>query len=40
MEEHRAGAPNLARMREAAALHPIEAAGKAVRALVGGPGDG
>jgi ketol-acid reductoisomerase len=36
MEEHRAGAPNLARMREAAAAHPIEAAGKAVRALLGG----
>lgn len=34
MAEHRAGAPNLARMREAAAAHPIEAAGEKVRALV------
>jgi len=34
MEEHRAGAPNLARMREAAAVHPIEAAGERVRALL------
>ena len=34
MAEHRAGAPNLARMREAAAAHPIEAAGKNVRALL------
>lgn len=36
MAEHRAGAPNLARMREAAAAHPIEAAGETVRALLGG----
>ncbi|MEZ5994863.1 MAG: ketol-acid reductoisomerase [Hyphomonadaceae bacterium] len=36
MEEHRSGAPNLARMREAAASHPIEAAGEQVRALLGG----
>jgi ketol-acid reductoisomerase len=35
MAEHRAGAPNLARMREAAAAHPIEAAGRGVRALLG-----
>lgn len=35
MAEHRAGAPNLAKMREAAAQHPIEAAGRAVRALLG-----
>lgn len=35
MAEHRAGGPNLARMREAAAQHPIEAAGEAVRALLG-----
>ncbi len=34
MEEHRAGAPNLKRMREAAAAHPIEAAGQSVRALL------
>jgi ketol-acid reductoisomerase len=34
MAEHRAGAPNLTRMREAAALHPIEAAGRAVRAML------
>jgi ketol-acid reductoisomerase len=33
--EYSAGAPNLARMRQAAAAHPIEAAGKAVRALLG-----
>lgn len=36
MAEHRAGAPNLAKMREAAAAHPIEAAGRTVRALLGG----
>jgi ketol-acid reductoisomerase len=36
MDEHRAGAPNLARMREAAASHPIEAAGQAVRQMLGG----
>lgn len=35
MAEHRAGAPNLAHMREAAASHPIEAAGRTVRALLG-----
>jgi ketol-acid reductoisomerase len=34
MAEHRAGAPNLAKMREAAASHPIEAAGQAVRTLL------
>ncbi len=32
--EHRAGAPNLQRLREAAASHPIEAAGQTVRAMV------
>lgn len=36
MAEHRVGAPNLAEMREAAAQHPIEDAGRAVRALLGG----
>ena len=35
MAEHRAGAPNLAKMREAAARHPIEAAGERVRGLLG-----
>jgi ketol-acid reductoisomerase len=35
MAEHRAGAPNLRRMREAAAAHPIEEAGQRVRALLG-----
>jgi ketol-acid reductoisomerase len=35
MAEHRAGAPNLAKMREAAAAHPIEAAGETVRAMLG-----
>jgi ketol-acid reductoisomerase len=35
MAEHRAGAPNLAKLRDAAASHPIEAAGAAVRALLG-----
>jgi ketol-acid reductoisomerase len=35
MAEHRAGAPKLARMREAAAAHPIEAAGETVRAMLG-----
>ena len=35
MEEHRAGAPNLAKLREAAAAHPIEEAGRTVRALLG-----
>jgi ketol-acid reductoisomerase len=34
MAEYRAGAPNLARLREAAAQHPIEAAGRAVRAML------
>jgi ketol-acid reductoisomerase len=34
MAEHRAGAPNLAKLREAAAKHPIEAAGETVRALL------
>ncbi len=34
MVEHRAGGPNLARLREAAAKHPIEAAGEMVRALL------
>lgn len=35
MAEHRAGAPNLRRLREAAAKHPIEDAGRTVRALLG-----
>lgn len=35
MAEHRAGAPNLAKLREAAANHPIEEAGRTVRALLG-----
>lgn len=35
MAEHRAGAPNLAALREAAARHPIEEAGRTVRALLG-----
>jgi ketol-acid reductoisomerase len=34
MAEHRAGAPNLTKLREAAAAHPIEDAGRAVRALL------
>jgi ketol-acid reductoisomerase len=34
MAEHRAGAPNLAKLREAAAAHPIEEAGRTVRALL------
>jgi len=34
MEEHRAGGPNLAKRREAAAAHPIEAAGRTVRAML------
>ncbi|MGE0594906.1 MAG: ketol-acid reductoisomerase [Hyphomonadaceae bacterium] len=34
MDEHRAGAPNLKRLRAEAAAHPIERAGEAVRALV------
>jgi ketol-acid reductoisomerase len=33
MAEHRAGAPNLKCMREEAAAHPIEAAGRTVRGL-------
>jgi ketol-acid reductoisomerase len=36
MAEHRAGAPNLAKMREAAATHPIEDAGRTVRSLLQG----
>lgn len=36
MAEHRAGGPNLAKLREAAAAHPIEEAGRSVRALLGG----
>lgn len=35
MAEHRAGGPNLAKLREAAAAHPIEAAGVTVRAMLG-----
>lgn len=35
MAEHRAGAPNLQREREAAAKHPIEEAGRKVQALLG-----
>lgn len=35
MAEHRAGGPNLARLREAAAAHPIEDAGRAVRGMLG-----
>jgi ketol-acid reductoisomerase len=35
MAEHRAGAPNLLRIREAASSHPIEDAGRTVRALLG-----
>jgi ketol-acid reductoisomerase len=35
MAEHRSGAPNLKRLREAAAKHPIEEAGRTVRALLG-----
>jgi ketol-acid reductoisomerase len=34
MAEHRAGEPNLANLREAAASHPIEAAGRTVRAIL------
>jgi ketol-acid reductoisomerase len=37
MAEHRAGAPNLKQMRAAAAVHPIEAAGRAVRAMLAQP---
>lgn len=35
MAEHRAGGPNLAKLREAAAAHPIEEAGRTVRAMLG-----
>ena len=35
MAEHRTGAPNLLRLREAAAKHPIEEAGQLVRNLLG-----
>jgi ketol-acid reductoisomerase len=35
MAEHRAGAPNLMKMRAAAAQHPIEKAGERVREMVG-----
>ena len=35
MAEHRAGAPNLLRLREAASRHPIEQAGRTVRDLLG-----
>jgi ketol-acid reductoisomerase len=35
MAEHRAGAPNLMRLRQEAAAHAIEAAGKSVRSLLG-----
>lgn len=35
MAEHRAGGPNLGKLREAAAAHPIEAAGRTVRAMLG-----
>jgi ketol-acid reductoisomerase len=34
MAEYRAGAPNLKRMRAEAAAHPIEEAGRTVRALL------
>lgn len=36
MAEHRAGGPNLQNLRDAAAAHPIEDAGRTVRALLGG----
>ncbi len=36
MAEHRAGGPNLAKLRAAAAAHPIEEAGRTVRALLRG----
>lgn len=35
MAEHRAGGPNLTNLREAAAAHPIEEAGRSVRAMLG-----
>jgi len=34
MAEHRAGGPNLTKLREAAAQHPIEEAGRTVRAML------
>jgi ketol-acid reductoisomerase len=34
MDEHRNAAPNLAKLRQAAAAHPIEEAGRTVRALL------
>lgn len=37
MAEHRAGGPNLAKLREAAAQHPIEEAGRTVRAMLSKP---
>jgi ketol-acid reductoisomerase len=35
MAEYRAGAPNLQKLRDAAAAHPIEEAGRTVRAMLG-----
>lgn len=35
MAEYRAGAPNLRKLRDAAAVHPIEAAGRSVRVMLG-----
>ena len=35
MAEHRAGGPHLREMRDAAAAHPMEAAGRTVRAMLG-----
>lgn len=35
MAEHRAGGPNLTKLRDAAAAHPIEEAGRTVRAMLG-----
>ena len=37
MAEYRAGAPSLRTLRDAAEAHPIEAAGRAVRAMLGKP---
>ena len=37
MAEYRSGAPNLAKFREAAAQHPIEEAGRTVRAMLSSP---
>lgn len=34
MAEHRAGGPNLAKLRDAASRHPIEEAGRTVRAML------